>query len=141
MATDEEVLVGEVLMRDVTRAGRELGRRRLTGLPSTLSLGALLDTRIRTEVADYNRAPGPVFVGLVQPEDSIRYSDGYRMRQPRPLDAEVAITAARQAVEAGMLAFQLGDERVTDLDRPVVPDDVDEVLAVLERPVVAAAVS
>lgn len=133
--------MSEILMRDVTRAGRELGRRHLTDLPADLPLGALLETRIRTEVEEYNRDPGPVFVGLVQPEDSIRHSDGYRMRHPRPLDAEVAVTAARQAVLAGMLSFQVGEHRVTDLDTSVVPDDHEEVLAVLERPVVAAAVS
>jgi hypothetical protein len=132
--------VSEILMRDVTRAGRELSRSYLTHLPASLSLGALLDTRIRTEVEAYNEQPGPVFVGLVQPADSIRHSDGYRMRQARELDADVAVAAARQAVAVGMLGFEVGDERVTDLETPVDLDQHDEVVAVLERPVVAEGV-
>lgn len=135
---DEVLLVSEILMRDVTRAGRELGRCQLTELPSTLSLGDLLVTRIRTDVARYNQQPGPVFVGLVQPADSIRHSDGFRMRQPRPLDADLAVVAARQAVAAGMLAFQLHEQRLTDLDGVLDVDAHDEILAVLERPVVVA---
>lgn len=132
--------MSEILMRDVTRAGRELSRSYLTHLPASLSLGALLDTRIRTEVEAYNEQPGPVFVGLVQPADSIRHSDGYRMRQARELDADVAVAAARQAVAVGMLGFEVGDERVTDLETPVDLDQHDEVVAVLERPVVAEGV-
>ena len=94
-------------MRDVTRAGRELGRRVVDDLPVSLSVGELLEARIRAEVAAYNDDPGPVFVGLVQPADSIRHSDGYRMRTPRPLDADVAVVAAHEAVEVGMLSLQV----------------------------------
>lgn len=132
--------MGDIVMRDVTRAGRELSRSHLTDLPASLSLGALLDRRIRTEVETYNEQPGPVFVGLVQPADSIRHSDGFRMRQARELDVDVAVAAARHAVAVGTLAFQLGDERVTDLEAAVDVDEHEEVVAVLERPVVAEGV-
>ncbi|WP_052669085.1 hypothetical protein [Nitriliruptor alkaliphilus] len=130
--------MSEILMRDVTRVGRELGRSHLADLPVRATVGDLLETRIRREVAAYNRAPGPVFVGLVQPHDAIRHSDGFRMRSPRLLDGDAAVSAARGAVTAGMLAFQLGDVRVTDLEQVVDVDAHDEILAVLERPVVAA---
>lgn len=130
--------MSEIVMRDVTRVGRELGRSHLADLPTTASLGVLLETRIRREVAAYNRDPGQVFVGLVQPHDAIRHRDGFRMRTPRQLDVDAAVAAAREAVAAGMLAFQLGDDRVTDLEQVVDVDAHDEVLAVLERPVVAA---
>jgi hypothetical protein len=132
--------VSEILMRDVTRAGRELSRSYLTDLPASLSLGQLLDTRVRTEVETYNQQPGPVFVGLVQPADSIRHSDGFRMRHARELNVDVAVAAARQAVAVEMLVFELAGERVTDLEAPVELDRHDEVLAVLERPVVAEGV-
>jgi hypothetical protein len=126
-----------LLMRDVSRAGHELGRAALVGLPARLTLRALLGGRIRHEVAAYNRAPGPVYVGLVQPQDAMRYSDGHRMRRPRELDAERLVLAAEQAVAAGLLSFRLGDRTVTDLDVEVAPGELDEVVAVMERPVVA----
>lgn len=133
--------MSDIVVRDVTRAGRELGRGVVTGLPAMVSLGALLDSRIRREIASYNERPGPVFVGLVQPADSIRHSDGFRLRRPRPLDADAAIAAAREAVATGMLAFELEGERVTDLDHLLDVDAHAEVLIVLERPVVVAAPS
>jgi hypothetical protein len=67
----------------------------------------------------------------------MRYSDGHRMRRPRELDAERFVLAAEQAAEAGLLSFRVGERTVTDLDIEVVPADLDELVAVLERPVVA----
>jgi hypothetical protein len=127
----------ELLMRDISRAGHELGRATLVGLPGRLTIRALLGRRIRDEVAVYNRDPGPVYVGFVQPEDAMRYSDGHRMRRPRPLDADRFVLAAEQAVEAGLLSFRVSDRTVDDLDVEVTPAELDEVVAVMERPVVA----
>jgi hypothetical protein len=138
MQTGEAIDDGSsLLMRDLSRAGHELGRTTLVGLPARLTIGALLERRIRDEVAAYNRAPGPVYVGFVQPEDAVRYSDGHRMRRPRRLDADRFVLAARQAVEVGLLWFRVVDRTVGDLDVEVAPADLDEIVAVLERPVVA----
>jgi len=126
-----------LLMRDLSRAGHELGRTTLVGLPARLTMGALLERRIRDEVAAYNREPGPVYVGFVQPEDAVRYHDGHRMRRPRPLDADRFVLAAQQAVEVGLLSFRVGDHAVGDLDIEVAPADLHEIVAVMERPVVA----
>lgn len=126
-----------LLVRDVSRAGHELGRATLVGLPARLTIGALLERRIRDEVATYNREPGPVYVGFVQPEDAVRYHDGHRMRRPRPLDADRFVLAAEQAVEVGLLSFRVGDRTVGDLDVEVAPAELQEVVAVLQRPVVA----
>jgi hypothetical protein len=128
---------GELLMRDISRAGHELGRTMLADLPEHLTIRALLGRRIRDEVSVYNRDPGPVYVGFVQPEDAVRYRDGHRMRRPRPLDADRFVLAAEQAVDAGLLSFRFGDRTVDDLDVEVVPAELDEIVAVMERPVVA----
>ncbi len=126
-----------LLMRDVSRAGHELGRALLAGLPARLTIGALLERRIRDEVAAYNRAPGPRYVGFVQPEDAMRYSDGHRMRRPRTLDADRFVLAAQQAVEVGLLSFRIDGRTVGDLDVEVAPAELEEIVAVMERPVVA----
>ena len=126
-----------ILLRDVSRAGHELGRIELEDLPERLTLRALLARRIRDEVAVYNAEPGPVYVGFVQPEDAVRYSDGHRMRRPRRLDAERFVQAAEQAAEAGLLRVALGETLVSDLDVEVALAEHDELVLVLERPVVA----
>jgi uncharacterized protein (DUF952 family) len=127
---------------DVSRAGHPLGRTRLSGLPASLSLGELLDRRVRDEVAVYDADPGPVYVGLVQPHDAVRYSDGSRMRAPRHLDVEAFVAAALEAVAAGLLRARIGgptgDRVLTRLEDEVPVALTDELTFVLERPVVAA---
>lgn len=124
-------------MRDLSRSGHELGRAQLDDLPAVVSLGELLGLRIRADVERYNAEPGPVFVGLVQPADSVRHSDGHHMNAPRQLDADQLVAAAEQAVEAGILWFVVGDEETSDLTCEIDVEDHDVVVAVLGRPVVA----
>ena len=124
-------------MRDVSRAGVELGRAQLVGLPPHLTVRELLAHRVRADVAAYNADPGPVFTGLVQPADAIRHSDGFRMRAPRPLDAEVFVAAAHEAVRMGLLRIRAGELSLDDLDAELASEEHDEALAILARPVVA----
>lgn len=124
-------------MRDVSRAGHELGSARVEGLPAVATLGEILRARIHADVARYNADPGRVFACLVQPADSIRHRDGHHMRAPRPLDADRLHAAAQEAVEAGILWFVLGEERLTDLAHRIDVEQADELVAVLRRPVVA----
>lgn len=122
---------------DLSRSGHHLGRGRLTDLPARLPLRELLERRVRAEVAAYNAEPGPVYVGLVQPHDAMRYSDGARMSSPRQLDADVFAAAVREALDAGMLYLRAGQRALTAPDDEVAVADLDEVTVVLHRPVVA----
>ncbi len=122
---------------DISRTGHQLGRGRLTDLPARLPLGELLERRVRAEVAAYNAHPGPVYVGLVQPHDAMRYSDGARMHFPRQLDGEVFAAAVREALRAGLLYLRAGQRVLTAPDDEVAVADLDEVTVVLHRPVVA----
>jgi hypothetical protein len=79
-----------------------------------------------------------VFRGLVQPADAVRQTDGFRMREPRPLDAELLIAAAEEATVLGLLRLRL-DGRPVDLDERITLADNGELVAILERSVVANA--
>jgi hypothetical protein len=59
------------------------------------------------------------------------------MREPRPLDAELLIAAAEEAIDLGLLRLRL-DDRPVDLDELILPADHDELIAVLARSVVAS---
>jgi hypothetical protein len=131
-------LMAEMLMRDQSRAGHMLGGTRVADLPDEVSVRDVVRTRIRGEVAAYNSDPGPVFRGLVQPADAVRHSDGFRMREPRLLDAELLVAAAEEAIRLGLLRLCL-DGRPVDHDELITPADHDELTAVLERSVVASA--
>jgi hypothetical protein len=129
--------MAEIMMRDQSRAGHVLGGARVADLPDEVSVRDVVRTRIHGEVAAYNADPGPVFCGLVQPADAVRHSAGFRMREPRPLDPELLIAAAEEAIGLGLLRLRL-DDRPVDLDELITPADHDELIAVLERSVVAS---
>lgn len=123
-------------MRDISRVGRELGGADVTDLPPRIALHEVLARRVRAEVAAYNAAPGPHYVGLVAPEDAVRYSDGHRLRRPRRLDADRFVLAAQQAAAAGLVRCLRLDGTVLAWDAEVEPDRIGEVVLRLERPVI-----
>ncbi len=123
-------------MRDQSRAGHVLGRAQVTELDDEVTIRDILRTRIRAEVATYNADPGPVFRSLVQPADGVRHSDGFRMQQPRPLDAEPLIAAAEEATRLGLLQLRV-DGRPVELDEVIIPAAHGELAAILERSIVA----
>lgn len=124
-------------MRDVSPGGHALSGATVTDLPDRATLREILHRRVHAEVDAYNAEPGAVYVGLVQPEDAVRYSDGFRMRTPRPLDANHLLTAAEEAVAAGVVVFHVGDDRVSDLDHEVDVAATAEIVTELRRPIVA----
>lgn len=129
--------MSSIRIRDVSRAGHPLGSAQVEGLPSSVSFGQLLRARVRAETEAYNADPGPLYTGLVQPSDAMRHRDGHHLARPRPLDIERLVAAAQEAVTAGILALRMGDELITDLSVPIAVDEHDEVVAVLQRPVIA----
>lgn len=128
-----------VLFRDQSRAGHVLGGATVDDLPDEAPLGTVIEARVRAEVAAYNADPGPVYRGLVAPEDAVRHSDGLRMPRPRQLDADRFLTAVHEAVAAGMVRFRVGNEVVRDLATPVDLTLIDEIVVEMDRPVVARA--
>jgi len=131
-------VMSEMTMRDTSRAGHVLGGAQVTGLADEVTIREILRTRIRAEVSTYNADPGPVFPGLVQPADGVRHSNGFRMHQPRPLDAELLIAAAEEATTIGLLHLHV-DGQAVDLDEVIMPADHRELTAILERSIVASA--
>lgn len=128
--------MAQVVMRDQSSGGHGLGGAIVDGLPDQTTLGEVLEARIRGEVADYNADPGPVYKGLVAPEDSVRYSDGLRMQNPRPLDADRFVQAAREAVARGVARFRFADQVTDDLSTVVDVASVGDIVVELARPVV-----
>lgn len=127
-------------MRDVSPGGHVLSGATVEDLPPHASLRYILTARIGAEVAAYNADPGPHYRGLVQPQDAVRYSDGFRRTDPRPLDADHLLRAAEEAVDAGVVVFRVGDDTVADLDHEVAVADNHLITIVLRRPIVARTV-
>jgi hypothetical protein len=76
----------------------------------------LIERRVRHEVDAYNKNTPEVFLGLVQPTESERALNGWRLRKPRTIDAEEQIASAWDAFGSGRILLLVDDRQVDTLD-------------------------
>jgi hypothetical protein len=76
----------------------------------------IIRTRVREEVERHNRSLPEVFTGLVQPEESERILNGFRMKRLRPLDWEAQFQRACAGFEGNGFLLLVDGRQVTELD-------------------------
>ena len=97
-----------------------------TLLELTLSVSAeritvrdLIRQRVWHEVEAYNRSKPATFRGLVQPTDSERTLNGYRLKQPRAIDAATQLAKALDAFQGNQIIMFVDDRQVESLDEEI----------------------
>jgi hypothetical protein len=76
----------------------------------------LIQSRVREEVERHNQSLPEVFCGLVQPEESERLLNGYRMKVKRPLNWEVQVERACSSFERNGFLLVVDGRQATSLD-------------------------
>lgn len=79
----------------------------------------LIRCRIREEVERYNQSPAEVFHGLVQPEESERLLNGYRMGVHRQLNWEVQLERACSSFLRNGFLLIVNGRQALELDEPI----------------------
>jgi len=74
---------------------------------------------VREEVERHNRSLPEVFCGLVQPEESERILNGFRMKTKLPLDWEVQFERACSSFERNGFLLIVDGRQATDLDERI----------------------
>ena len=92
-----------------------------------ITLRALLHSRVAREVESYNANRPEIFQGLVQPEESERILNGYRLARARPLDAEQQYERAIRAFQSNGFVVLAGGRQVESLDEEIDLETVEEV--------------
>lgn len=93
----------------------------------TLSLRKLIRGRIYQEVTEYNARQSGLFYGLVQPTDTERTLNGYRLKTPHRLDWQAQYeNAIKSFVRRGYIVL-VNDKQVTDLDTLITLTGMTEV--------------
>jgi hypothetical protein len=87
----------------------------------------LIERRVRHEVDAYNRQRLGTFFGLVQPTDSERMLNGWRLKQPRTIDPEEQVTSAWHAFSAGRILLLVNEQQIDELDAPLTLTPASEV--------------
>jgi chromosome condensin MukBEF ATPase and DNA-binding subunit MukB len=92
-----------------------------------LTAREILRRRVFEEVSRYNANHKEVFQGLVQPTDTERVLNGYKLRAPRRLDWNEQFERAQQAFEKNTFVLLVGDRQVENLDEELMLSSETEV--------------
>jgi hypothetical protein len=108
LTVTDESPTGETLLEFVLEVSAE-----------RITVRDLIRQRVRHEVEEYNRRQVDTFRGLVQPTDSERTLNGYRLKQPRVIDAAAQLAKAIDAFEGNQIIVLVDDRQVESLDEEI----------------------
>ncbi|MBC6610885.1 hypothetical protein H8B15_08115 [Hymenobacter sp. BT507] len=106
-------------IQDETAMGSILNRLELEIEQEMLTVRELISRRVQQEVTTYNARQVGVFSGLVQPTMSERVLNGFRLRQPKPIDAEEQLYKALEGFQQNGYFVLVNDRQVESLDEEV----------------------
>ena len=101
---------------DETTSGERLNAWHLEVFEERLTLREIIRRRVFQEVAEHNASSVLTFRGLVQPSDTQRVRDGYRMNKPRRVDPEAQYDRAVDTFTRNGFVVLVDDKQVEDLD-------------------------
>jgi len=104
---------------DETTSGNVLRRLELEITQEMLTVRELIARRVHDEVAAYNERQGGVFQGLVQPTESEKVLNGYRLRPQHLIDAEQQVYRALEAFQQNGFFVLVNDRQAESLDEEV----------------------
>src|SRR5262249_4458668 len=84
-----------------------------------ITLRTLLRSRVAREVESYNTNRPEIFKGLVQPEESERILNGYRLKRARPLDVDQQYERALRAFQTNGFLVLAGGRQIESLDEEI----------------------
>ncbi len=105
-----------VHIRDEVIPGPHFPARTVSVPQAATTPRELIRNRVREEVECHNESLPEVFCGLVQPEESERILNGFRMRERRRLDWEVQFKRACSSFEKNGFLLLVDGLQVTGLD-------------------------
>ncbi len=106
----------KIQLLDETLSGQKGEPLELDWCTNTISARDLIASRVEEEVRRHNARQTEVFHGLVQPSDSERLLNGFRLRSPRPIDAAAQIELALKAFESNGFFLLVNDRQIESLD-------------------------
>jgi hypothetical protein len=107
-------------IQDETVAGGVLNRLELEIAQEMLTVRDLIARRVAEEVVAYNTRQQEIFQGLVQPTESERVLNGFRMlRKARPIDTEMQLYKALEGFLQNSYFVLVNDRQVDSLDEEV----------------------
>jgi hypothetical protein len=106
-------------IHDESATGESLHQFVLTVPGERITIRDLIRERVLHEVEEYNRRKPEAFQGLVQPTESERTLNGYRLKHPRAIDAAAQFAKAIDAFRGNQIIMIVDDRQVESLDEEI----------------------
>lgn len=119
--------MGFVTILDETASGEKVGARKLEVSTEKVTLRDLIQQRIRQEVEEFNRNQSDVFSGLIQPTDTERVLNGYRLKTRRQLNWKNQYEKALEAFDKNGFFVIVDGHQVEKLDEVIPLRETSEV--------------
>jgi hypothetical protein len=113
-------MTGTLTIRDETLGGESARAWDLEVTTERLTVRELIRSRVYQEVQDFNRLRGKVFRGLIQPEETEKTLNGWKMKTPRLLDWKQQFDRAVEAFESNRILILVNDRQAESLDEELV---------------------
>jgi len=106
-----------VTLLDETTSGEVVNKTTLRLVSERVSVRDLITQRIRDEVARFNQQKKQTFFsGLVQPSDTEKTLNGYKMKKPKLIDENKQLELALAAFGSNGFFLLVDDKQVEELD-------------------------
>ncbi len=106
-------------IRDETLAGQTTREFSLDFLTEQITVHELIRSRVYQEVKDYNTRQPKRFQGLVQPTDSEKTLNGFRLKKRRQIDWKQQFDKAIEAFQSGQILILVNDRQVESLEEEI----------------------
>ena len=113
-------MTGTLTIRDETLGGESLRAWSLEVMTERLTVRELIRSRVYQEVQDYNVQQGPIYHGLVQPEEAEKALNGWKLKKPRQLDWKRQFDRAIEAFESNQILILVNGRQAEALDEEIV---------------------
>ena len=109
-------MTATLTIRDETPGGAPLHDWVLEVTTERMTVRELIRSRVYQEVQDHNLKNADVFRGMVQPEESEKTLNGWKLKKPRTLDWKRQFARAAEAFEANQILILVNDRQAESLD-------------------------
>lgn len=103
-------------MKDQTFSGEILEEIKLKIEKEIVTVKDVIEQRVILEVERYNKDIGNHFKGLVQPSESEKELNGYKMKKPKTIDSEQQVYIALEAFNSNGFFVLIDDVQVDSLE-------------------------
>ncbi len=113
-------MASTLTIRDEEMTGKTIHEFSLEFLTDKITVRELIRSRVYQEVKDHNAKQNQTeFRGLVQPTDTERTLNGYRLKKPRQIDWQTQFEKAIEAFEKNQILILVNDRQLESLDQEI----------------------